>query len=571
MKPYALIIYCLVLSLASNSFAADLKPKEKDKTAQKVYGDVVVSEDIKKLLVVPGVQKVFDECKTKDLANISECMWEKDKLNAQQKKQIQAIYASEIENKTVDEKGRSIASTDKSNLTARVKNVGIDYASDPAVAALSKYYGDKLDEILTPTKADYAAKKIVTVDHTKFIELYKSELGKTIISAFTSYCLETDPDTCCTDANKSKCKLSCKIVKDEKERSKHKEDNLKSLSKASMDMKGNDATKWNKCIADVSDVCFEGAVTTNTDASYSAQRACVIVDYVKAARKNILIVDDQLKFYDGFQNNKGIYIDPKDSNMKIVDGEKISADAILEMTAKDVEDTLKDSTAAQIKEMKACVDANGMIADINACKKFLNTNKDANVAAVTEFGLRQLAQEDTLTKELNSGDDKVKAYLKEEGFEEAQITELSNKENIENTKAEIIKRYKEEKKAIIAEMASRIGGKTVSGNGKIDAASRDDKSKLEAIQSQLNSRGIDLANLVKFNNIVSSYLIIEDGEGKQTRNTASLFAESRDLHGEDAKTFQKNIENAGLKDKKNSPNLNVDTINNVFLDYDKKP
>jgi hypothetical protein len=564
MKPYALLIYCLILSLASNSFAANPKAKDKDKNAQKVYGDVVVSEDLQKLLTVPGVQAIFDTCKTKDLKKISECIWEDARMTPEKKKQVQAIYSKEIESKTIDSKGRSIASTDKTNLTGRSTTVGIDYASDPAVAALSEYYGKKLDEIMAPTKADLSAGKIVTVDHTKFIELYKSELGKTIISAFTSYCLETDPETCCVDANNPKCEKACKI--DENKREEHKAVNLASLSNANMDIKGNDSLKWNKCIKDVTDVCFE----TTTISSYSAQRACVVVDYVKAARKNILIVDDQAEFYKDYQNNnKGLTL-LRNEKVKIVEGEEASADAILEMTSKDVEETLKASTAAQKKEMEACIDpVTNMIADINSCKKFLNTNKDANVAAVTEFGLRQLAQEDTLKEQLDSGDDKVKAYLKEEGFAPEKINELSNKENIENTKAQIIERYKAEKKAIIAEMASRIGGKTVSEDGQV-TNTKGDQDKLQSIQAQLSSRGSDLANLVKFNNIVTSYLNIEDGEGKQSRNTASLFAESKTLQGEDAKTFQENIKEAGLSDKKNSSNLNVDTINDAFLDYDKK-
>jgi hypothetical protein len=570
MKPYALIIYCLILSLVSNSFAADPKPKEKDKNAQKVYGDVVVSEDLQKLLTVPGVQAIFDTCKTKDLKKISECIWEDARMTPEKKKQVQAIYAKEIESKTIDSKGRSIASTDKTNLTGRSKTVGVDYASDPAVAALSEYYGKKLDEIMAPTKADLTAGKIVTVDHTKFIELYKSELGKTIINAFTSYCLETDPKTCCVEDTKE-CKQTCKIDKEEKNRKDHKTENLRSLSTANMDIKGNDSLKWNKCIKDVSEVCFKtDAVTTNTDISYSAERACVIVDYVKAARKNIMIVDDQAEFYKDYQkNNQGLTL-LRGEDVKIVEGEAASADAILEMTSKDVAETLKASTAAQEKEMEACIDpVTKMIADINSCKKFLNTNKDDNVAAVTEFGLRQLAQEDTLKEQLDSGDDKVKAYLKEEGFAPEKINELSNKENIEETKTQILARYKAEKKAIIAEMASRIDGKTVSVDGKV-TNSDDDKDKLQAIQTQLSSRGTDLANLVKFNNIVTSYLNIEDNEGKQSRNTASLFAESKTLQGEDAKIFKENIDKAKLTDKKNSSNLNIDTINDAFLDYDKK-
>jgi hypothetical protein len=223
--------------------------------------------------------------------------------------------------------------------------------------------------------------------------------------------------------------------------------------------------------------------------------------------------------------------------------------------------------------MESCY-KDGAIVNIQACKQFLSTDKDANDMAIAELGMRQIAQEGVLEKELNSSPTRVKDYLKEEGFTSDQIeTMTANPLTIEETKKEILNRYKNKKDAIVAEMAAKIESQTSTSNGKIDAKA--DLSKIKKISDDMGSRTADLSNLIKFDNIVSSYLEVKtEGSSTNGRNTASLYGEAQDMTGEDAKNLNEQIKSAHLsepkKDKNGSSatNLDVNTINDQFLNYD---
>lgn len=554
--------YLLIFTLLNlSAFAAD-KEKASKKTSE-VQGDIVVDESMQTLLNVNGVKPIYEDCKSRHATlseKIPDCIWQEVSKKPDLKKQVLQAYSSE--------KGRSPASANKAAETKKSSgstygNIGVNYGTDPSVIALTEFYGKKLGEILDPNKGLTEAEKksnvILTVDHKKFIELYKSELGKTIISAFTSYCLDTDPTTCSNGM--------CQINSDSSKIEDDRKANIKSLNGADLSDKSADGSKWKNCIVDVARVCED----KNSNAN-SKQRACLIVDYVKSARKNIIAADAQVEFYKSIADDGSANIA---SNMKIVaDGEKSSTSAILNMTEKDVQESVKPKIDTAMTDMDSCYDEkSNQIKNIQACEKFLNTNREKNENALAEFGMRQLAQEESLKEELNSSDDKVREYLKEEGFKDAEIQKLTeDKASIEEIRQKILDRFKNEKQAIIAEMAKKIDSKTSSG-AKIDPNSNDDKDKISKIRSELLSRGDDLGGLVKFNNIVSSYLSFDDeSTGKTGRNTASLFAEAKTADDATKKVMQEQIKAANLQENKDNStiNLNVDTINASFLKYNDK-
>ncbi|TDP52240.1 hypothetical protein C8D79_2891 [Bacteriovorax stolpii] len=562
MKVSILLAFTLLSSFA---FAA-----EKEKTVQKsgVQGDIVVNDSLQKLLDVPGVKPIYEECKKNNQAyseNIPTCIWDNVKNKPELKKMVMQTYADT--NKSAPTEGRSPASS-KTNMVTSAQVASIDYSSDPSVQALSEFYGKKLDEILDPDKALSAAEKdknvIVTVDHRKFIDLYKSELGKTIINAFTSYCLDTDPKSC----DKGLCLLREKMDEVKEDR----DTNLKSIKSTTFDLASGTASsrKWTSCIFNVAQVCEGNAGDSGqTINSRSKQRACLITDYVKTARKNIQIADKQKEFYTSLEKEGTTQIA---SNMKIVtDGEKASSDSILKITKKEVEDSLKKPDEANLAEIDQCMDVDTKtIKNVEVCKKFLSTNKTANEVAFAELGMRQLAQEEMLTEELKD-DEKVREYLKEEGFKDEEIQKLTaSAESIEEIRSKILARFKNEKEAIIEEMRKKIETKTSSSDGKID---NQDISKLEKIRNDLASRTSDLSNLMQFNNIVSSYLETNDKKsGTNERNTASLFAEAKTMDGAEGKALQEQIKKADLKENKGNStiDLNVNEINNSFIKYNSK-
>lgn len=570
----------ICLFIFSSALLAVDRGSEKSPEKNEVKGGIVINESLQKLMDIDGVQPIYDICKKNVSPSLGEnarsdkilqCLWTGVSANADLKKKVQTAYSDELKvDKTADPKtGRSPAST-KSNLTGRSTSVATDYESDPAVLGLSKFYGEKLDEILDPDKdKDKKNKgKILATNHRMFIDLYKSELGKTIISAFTSYCLDTNPDTC-TSANPA-----CTLDDSESERTKHRKANIESLATANLAGDSDDSKKWRTCISSVPKSCMNAKSSSSGTQSETVKRSCLIMDYVESARKNIIAADDQKKFYDelAVSNQYNIV-----SNSREADPKKLSTDAILEMSSKDVEVTLKEPLAQDKTEFESCF-KDDVVVNVKACEKYLNTNKDANEMAIAELGMRQLAQEGALEEALNSSDSKVRDYLKEEGYSPEDIKAMTaDKAGIETVKNEIMERYKNQKSAIIAEMTAKINGKTSSTDGKIDVKA--DVNKLKAIRNELASRSGDLSNLVKFNNIVSSYLeVSKEGSKTKDRNTASLFGEVADMNEADKKNADQQLKKANLKENKSADgssmtNLDVKTINNEFLNYSnqKKP
>lgn len=567
MKQLVLITFTTFF-LAINAIAAE-KPLKKNE----VKGGIVINESLQKLMDIDGVQPIYDKCKTasKDTNKILDCLWSNVKQDAELKKKVETAYADELKAKP-DPAARAPASEakPKTNMTGRSNNVGIDYETDPAVIGLSKYYGEKLDAILDPEKALTAEENkkglILATNHKQFIELYKSELGKTIINAFTSYCLDTDPDTCkCTEAETKDCKLTCTIDDDVDKRKLHREENIASLKKANLSSDGPDSIRWRACISAVPNAC-KNPKDVNDE---TVKRSCLIMDYVESARKNIIAADAQKEFYDDLSKSQTRQI--ANLSKEIVDPKKVSSDAILEMSSEDVAKSVKEPLEKDKAEFEACF-KDGEIVNAKSCEKYLSVNVKDNEMAIAELGMRQMAQEGALENELNSSDAKVVDYLKEEGFTKDQIDNMtSDKTKIKTVKEEIMERYKNQKSAIIAEMAARINAKTASSDGKIEGAG--DKSKLEKIRDALAKRSDDLSGLVKFNNIVSSYLEVKkEGSKTNERNTASLFGEIADMKEADKKQANEQVDKAQLKEVKNDngqsqTNLDVNTINSEFLNY----
>jgi len=99
---------------------------------------------------------------------------------------------------------------------------------------------------------------VAIVDHAKFVDLYSTELGKTIVSAFTSYCMEVDfsqnyetVDPVCED-DKSK-PAACKIYVLGKSKDTIVKNNIDSLNNS--DLK-SDQGKWTSCITSIPYVCY---------------------------------------------------------------------------------------------------------------------------------------------------------------------------------------------------------------------------------------------------------------------------------------------------------------------------
>lgn len=560
---------CLLTMSVNPLFSQDKKADEKKSD---VYGNVGMDSTLEKLLTIKGVDSIYKDCdKTHGKEGLNKpeeipgCIWRAVGSNASLKSQVMAVYNESLKGQKKDKTdgGRAPASaSDKGMMTARKTAVATDYNSDPTVKALSDLFGSKLNEILDPSAEEAKNGTLISVDHKKFSELYKSELGKNIVNAFTSYCLGTNQaDSTCSSTG------ICEY--DEK---KYKQTNIDNLKGADFGDKSPDKDRWMNCISAVPQICYEGKAPS----AASKTQACLIMDFVKSARKNIMAIDSQDKFYEDLRKNKTTAIA---GNFKAMDEEKSKNDVLTQVTSSDLEKEYvkADGTKAKVsdvnealkKEVEECYDKQNQVKGLDKCKKFLSTSVKENEAAIAEFGIRQEIQGEQLKEKLTDAA-AVTAYLKEEGFEDDKIKAMTDAGNLEKTKQEILDRFKAEKEAFIAHMRQKVEDKTSSKEGDI---SQDDSSKMDKIKASFANRTTDLGNLIKFNNVVSSYLEVGDAKDKNAkleRNTASLFAEVQNMKGDEAAAYKKSLESAKLTDKKNNSNLDVKQINDI-LKYKTQP
>lgn len=599
MKKLSSLLFTSTLLLNSTAFAAADSSKPTP-----VYGEVkenkgrdtaaAADATLQKLLTVKGVDVQYKACQNLkiELEKMSDCIWNGDKTGTVQpledkiKKKVTQMYEAETEIKS---DGRSPASTSSasSNLASKSKLIGVDYLNDPAVQALSAVFKKKLDQAIMGTDPqDPKSKTIAAVEHDKFIELYRTELGKTIINAFTSYCIAADTKNIEYTAEK-KCKNStgpipCPIYllgKDKDAQEALIKENVASLKVADFSNgttagANPDIDKWQGCIASVSTVCFSKEADipgVDKDKFKASQKqACIISDYVKSARNSLIAANDQIDYYGKLGSGTSFDIGNAKS---VVVTDKNSIDAATTMTSKEVEDTYQVANDKLKKDMEKCLDASNNINKEN-CKNFISTDTDAKEKALTEFGVRQFALGDALDDKLKDKTE-VEKYLKSEGYDDNKIKNMtSNKTDLDKVIQDIKDRYKNEREAIIATMAEKVKGKTTEKTGAI--AGTKDTDKLVDIKKELSDRSEDLKQLVHFDNIVASYLQISTGK-ESFRNVASLYAEANNgaktIKGvdnkDDSKKLKERADAAGLdKDVAKAANggttLGVDNLNSLM-------
>ena len=574
---------------------------------------------------VQGARTQYELCLKKYASTketMSNCLWNgdndtKDKINPlsdDDKKQIKDIFTQEVTLKPVENGStRSPANSGGgADLTLKSKQIGIDNTNDPAINELKKVFEKKLNEALYGDEQEQKSSKSSSqVDHKKFNDIYKTALGKTIVDAFTSYCLDVDFSTYAFDINKMPHEATSSTSKNPPKYyfllavvdvKVNRQKNIDQLKKAGVD--SSNGSIWSKCITSVQNVCYDkdnlSLFTTDKDGNEvaknininpaSRKKACIIVDYVKSARKNLTIVEETDKMYKELESknaktNVGLEnIDGKAGSLSAKSSKSASAknlDEVIAVTTKDIKDSYEKETKTLVKDVEKCVDKDGNVQDPDYCKKFINTNTNDLNKNFAEYSLRQYAQEDALKEKLDSNKSEVEKYLQEEGYSKEKAQEMVKDKNaLEEVKKEIAERYKREREALISDMAVKIQGKTTAKDNKVDV--KEDKVNLASIRSDFASRPEDLKQLVFFNNVVSSFLTTQTKCDKSSsgckadatgRNVAAFYQEMENsafLDANDKKALTESATKAGLKKEqdqnknKNGSELSIEDINKIL-------
>lgn len=530
----------------------------------------VVNPEMNKLMAIPDVAKKYEECKLaiKDdakLNEIPECMWNGlpsasvKELDPDLKKKVKDEYAK---TQTIQTEGGG----EKKDLTLDQSTVSSTFVGHPGYSKLTEIVKKQIDDGLKGS--NYSDKKVSSVDHVNFSRLYNTELSKSVVDALSSYCMKVDysktivEDTQCslekkcsdkTDpAVKGSCIATCSYYTylDKQDGERLSKIVLDAISSGgTQDVNGvidyndngtNYKVNVNACLASVPAACTD----TNHKNKEAQQFACTIVEYLKATRKNLILNEKISKVYETIGPTVNLEI----SNLN--EQVKINQEKMITVTSKDVDESYSDANKKLMAETDSCK----VNPEQAVCGKLLDTNLTDKQKSVAEFGLRQFAQGEALQAEIDNKEG-LKKYLLAEGYSEKEANEyLKDDTQIPIIKQRIADKYKTQKAALIQELADRVNATTSSKNGAIQAT---DTTKISVINSELTNKTENLKRLVRFNNIASAYLKIDDKGGRSPASSKSnttslqeeLAADNKNPSNKNlGKTFKSEISNSDGSD-----------------------
>ncbi len=572
-----------------------------------------------KIINDPKVKDIYQKCKDSGQANtdqtMGQCLKAGLEADGTYDEIVKKYFGEENVGQNVYSDDSVIDDKEERDLRKKVKNK----RSDPAVKKLEEYLSKRLQEALygKASGGRNDANPIRVVDPKKFFDLYQSQLSNSFLSTFSSFCLEAKLRN---DSNSEDGNLL--ISKNEKERAKQREENLKNLKNQISSAEGAESRKitkdtgYDSCLTRVDDVCYKtkthfDAEDLTEDQEYTKRRACVVTDQIKKIRQALLETKDIKEKIDEFNAQSVAFgrrqAIPKNQVVSFSGEEK--GKTIGDLTSITSNEFANKSGYVEEKQKmteelnKLCIE-NG-IQDQEKCSKFTLDENETQILnkQIDDLEARKLAIKQKFT-ELKGSEAQIRDFLKNEGRTDAEIDQLLEKGPDQIAKT-IADEFEAEKQAIIDSL-NKV--KEVRGVASVDPQnpnSQAQKPDLEKVKDELMEDAVKYKEIIHFNNIITGYLETvrnkedENGEIVQERgvNTAALLREVNDSaydaknQDEDqrnpanndgynqgdfnqiketlAKRAKENPEQS-TGDEKSPVSIGTDVINKEFLNYDTK-
>lgn len=565
----------------------------------------------------------YNSCKGDTAKDWTACLWERVQGNAELKKKVMTaskldkreapiiqVLPEHLDDFPLPQPPKR--SEDTKKIMSMDNSINVSKINDPFVRKLQENIEKQLDSVFTTASPDIKGSKgevnsqapgrtYLATDHSIFSSLYNTHLSNSIVQSLAMFCSETEYDQ---DENKFF------IFSDSKKRKNSLNNNLLELEKAKLsplppeyqkycsdgenynqelcakynpcnkasELYDQSSCRFNGCVYSVNRLCHKTDETVpskgveKVDTEYTKERACEVIEFIKTARASIMSLSEQEKFYQKIQKNgsSGIALQGMRSFQSDGDVSRNSQDivTITSKTAREADESSKD----EITTIN-CIGKDGQIVNQSSCDKLMLKNPEEARESLTELRIRRESQIEEI--EGLSTIEQLKKILISEGDTEEEADKLIEKLSKEATetnslidllKKRITSKYRTETEAVISALAQKVSRTTI--EEKDDPETR--KNKFRRVQDELRAKGERYTNMIRYGNIVSSYLTLSDGaSGKSSVNSNQLFKElasTRDL--DSTKTIEENARQAGIvssTDDTSSTTLDVRTINNDLL------
>ncbi len=405
--------------------------------------------------------------------------------------------------------------------------------SSAATKVLETYMQKRLEEALFDEDDKKSIKALD--DHTIFLNIYKSQLGKNLITEISAFCLYSDPYT------------GFIPVSDSKALAFYKDTNLKNLTKKSIistesSEEGSAAfTGFNQCIQRVGNICRgedvdpENEIPSRqklavpsrwTETAKLPISACELNRLMTGVKSAIAATDSIIETYDEMSEsstNKNHSLQVANVNRKDINVNNIvniGSNELIDESG--YEEKLKD-VATDIEEN--CNTAEAMASE--ACKKYFTTNEE-NEAIKLESDFRNMAIAKKVEDEIDNANNDVEALrkiYKDQGLTDEDFDSLiaeaqkNNQDEFEYLSSKIKAQYNNERTALKDSLNDKLSQTEINAEDPTQT-----QSKAQELADTYKNSAESLAEVYQYANIVSSFIQVTTN-GEKGRNTAALSAE----------------------------------------------
>jgi hypothetical protein len=591
MRPFFIFIFISFALFAEDRF----KPVNTGVSEAKVFDSIMSN---------PQVKAIYDSCETTHATDPDAAAATATCFNTDLQKD-QALYNSAKEQVLAAKKAK-----DKSEKI----DVGSleDKKKSPEIKKLEAFLSKRLEESLYE---DIKGGNPNFVDADTFFSLYDTQLSKNILSATSSYCMDTNASLNFFIAKDDQLK----IVRDE---------NIKKLKEFTN--QNTAYSEWSHCLKNIEVLCAGlpkevteviNNVTTTKQIPYqpptcppptssspsqadlactaqvkktieeTTRRSCEVNNYIKSMRQNLIAtkqIQDQMKKWHGVgrvrasgenvtKNSRFQTTGNRDKDFSAYQGTKEgkSFDDLTSVTTAELEKSDYNKALQDVDVKKKKCDLSTVENDPE-CKDIYYSKDEVKEAKknLAEIALNLQIKRDQI-KEIEKDNTKLIEFLKQEGRSQDEIDTImkSGENKIIAIKDRIIKEADNEKMAIIASYAKIIK----------------EKEKPTANAGGVTSaKPSAMKQLLHYNNIVSGYLEISskgtNNQESKSGNTYILYKELRGNSGRetassggpktddefDSATTKQKTEEFGLKEEKpgtGNAKLEVDQLNKQILNH----
>lgn len=508
---------------------------------------------------MPELQEILDGCENGAVFNPTNrpkdtCVWEE--VQERRDLHAQVIEALNTYREPERETASSAEPANESEGEAPKYNYNLDNfkrTKTKSITKLEEFLQSRFEKALYGDSTEGV--KAVR-DHTNFYRLWQSQLGKSLITELSRYCIFSDP------AN-GKVPHRLSGSQDKKAATFNRQKNLENLGQRTPNDESGAFRGFEACIAQIPGECSAafrvGATppppepndpqglsresTGTATASYQEHlrnngadveeytgvimSPCELNRYMTGVKKSLTQVEGLVEELDQQAPSEAHAINLRQQ-------EALNINRITNVGSGEIQSAqeYQDAVAEEAQELEECVASNGQNPECEAYLSSAEENKKIEDEAI----LRGVALKLKIENELINGTDNeedLMEFFTEKGMsaenfnlmitQRMQHPDNEGKDRIQVIKDLIKNSYEDERKAIQASLRARLNETQVTP---ADEASGTDEERpdFNVIKSRIESSPQELAIVYHYANVVSSFLQVGEGDNA-TKNTAALAAE----------------------------------------------